>query len=104
MTLPLRFNRLELAGAMGDLGTLLPLAIGMIMVNGLTPTGIFFSVGLFYIFSGLYFRVTTAVQPMKVISAYAVATALTYQQIMASALPKVDLKKNRERSERVLSF
>ncbi len=86
MTLPLRFNRLELAGSLGDLGTLLPLAIGMIMVNGLTPSGIFFSAGLFYIFSGLYFRVTTAVQPMKVISAYAVATALTYQQIMASAL------------------
>jgi SulP family sulfate permease len=71
---------------MGDLGTLLPLAIGMILVNGLTPTGIFFSVGIFYIFSGLYFRVTTAVQPMKVISAYAVATALSAQQIMAATL------------------
>ena len=80
----LRFNRLELAGSLGDLGTLLPLAIGMIFVNGLTPTGIFFSVGIFYIFSGLYFRVTTAVQPMKVISAYAVASALSSQQIMAA--------------------
>ncbi|MGD9367988.1 MAG: putative sulfate/molybdate transporter [Desulfobacteraceae bacterium] len=82
----MRFNRLELAGSMGDLGTLLPLAIGMILVNGLTPTGIFFTVGIFYIFSGLYFRVTTAVQPMKVISAYAVATALSAQQIMAATL------------------
>jgi SulP family sulfate permease len=86
MVLPLRFNRLELAGSIGDLGTLLPLAIGMIMVNGLSPSGIFFSAGLFYIFSGLYFRVTTAVQPMKVISAYAVATALTQEQIMAATL------------------
>jgi SulP family sulfate permease len=86
MTLPIRFIRLELAGSLGDLGTLLPLAIGMIMVNGLTPSGIFFSVGIFYIFSGLYFRVTTAVQPMKVISAYAVATALDSQQIMAATL------------------
>lgn len=86
MTLPLRFNRLELAGSLGDLGTLLPLAIGMILVNGLEPSGIFISVGIFYIFSGLYFRVTTAVQPMKVISAYAVATALSAQQIMAATL------------------
>lgn len=86
MTLPMRFNRLELAGSLGDLGTLLPLAMGMILVNGLTPTGIFFSVGVFYIFSGLYFRVPTAVQPMKVISAYAVATALSAQQIMAATL------------------
>ncbi len=37
-----RFDRMEFAGALGDLGTLLPLAIGMIMVNGLTPLGIFF--------------------------------------------------------------
>lgn len=86
MTLPLRFNRLELAGSLGDLGTLLPLAIGMILVNGLSPSGIFFSVGIFYIFSGLYFRITTSVQPMKVISAYAVATSLSAQQIMASTL------------------
>jgi sulfate permease, SulP family len=86
MTLPLRFNRLELAGSLGDLGTLLPLAIGMILVNGLSPSGIFISVGIFYIFSGLYFRVTTAVQPMKVISAYAVATALSAEQIMAATL------------------
>lgn len=82
----MKFNRFELAGSMGDLGTLLPLAIGMILVNGLSPTGIFFTVGIFYIFSGLYFRVTTAVQPMKVISAYAVATALSAQQIMAATL------------------
>ncbi len=86
MTLPMRFNRLEVAGSLGDLGTLLPLAIGMILVNGLTPAGIFLPVGLFYIFSGLYYRVPTAVQPMKVISAYAVATALSAQQIMAATL------------------
>ncbi len=86
MTLPMRFNRLEMAGSMGDLGTLLPLAVGMILVNGLTPAGIFLPVGLFYIFSGLYYRVPTAVQPMKVISAYAIATALSAQQIMSATL------------------
>ncbi len=86
MSLPLRFNRLEVAGSLGDLGTLLPLAMGMVLVNGLSPSGIFFSVGIFYIFSGLYFGVTTAVQPMKVISAYAVAAALSAQEIMASSL------------------
>jgi SulP family sulfate permease len=82
----MRFNRLEAAGALGDLGTLLPLAIGMILVNGLSPSGIFLPVGLYYIFSGLYYEVPTAVQPMKVISAYAVAAALSAQQIMAAAL------------------
>lgn len=80
------FNRMELAGSFGDLGTILPLAIGMVMVNGLSPHGLFFSVGLFYLFSGVYYGVTVPVQPMKVIGAYAVATSLTPSQIGASGL------------------
>ena len=86
MPLPYAFNRMEFAGSLGDLGTLLPLAIGMIMVNGLDPSGLFMSVGLFYIFTGLYFGITTPVQPMKVIGAYAIATAMTPHQIMASGM------------------
>jgi len=66
-----RFDRLEAAGSLGDLGTLLPLAIGMILINGLNPLGLFFSIGLFYIVSGIYYGVTVPVQPMKVIGAYA---------------------------------
>lgn len=80
------FNRLELAGSLGDLGTLLPIAIAMVLVNGLNPLGLFFSIGLFYILSGVYFGVTVPVQPMKVIGAYAIATSLTADQILASSL------------------
>jgi SulP family sulfate permease len=79
-----QFNRLEFAGSLGDLGTLLPIAIGLIFVNGLNPTGLFLSVGIFYIFSGIYYGVTVPVQPMKVIGAYAIATAMTASQITAS--------------------
>ena len=79
-----QFSRLEFSGSLGDLGTLLPLALGLILVNGLSPNGIFLSVGLFFIFSGLYFGVTVPIQPMKVISAYAIATAMTASQITAS--------------------
>lgn len=78
------FNRVEFAGALGDLGTLLPLAIGLILINGLSPAGLFLSIGLYYIFSGLYFGVTVPVQPMKVIGAYAIATGMTAAQITAS--------------------
>jgi SulP family sulfate permease len=81
-----KFNRLELAGSLGDLGTLIPLGIGMIMINGLSTSGVFFSVGLFYIFSGLYYGVTVPVQPMKVIGAYAIATAMSASQIVASGV------------------
>jgi SulP family sulfate permease len=84
MSLPYRFDRLELAGSLGDLGTLLPLAIGMIMINGLSPSGLFLAIGLFFIFSGLYYGITVPVQPMKVIGAYAIATAMSASQIAAS--------------------
>lgn len=81
-----RFNRMEFAGSLGDLGTLLPLSIGMILINGLNPLGLFLGVGLYYIFSGLYFKVTTPVEPMKVIAAYAIATGITASRIQASSL------------------
>jgi len=81
-----KFDRLELAGSLGDLGTLIPLAVGMIMINGLSTSGLFFSVGLFYIFSGLYYGVTVPVQPMKVIGAYAIVTAMSASQIIASGV------------------
>ena len=80
-----RFDRMEIAGSLGDLGTLLPIAIGMILINGLSPMGMFFSIGIYYILSGIYFGITVPVQPMKVIGAYAIATAMTPYQILASA-------------------
>ncbi|SLM32259.1 putative sulfate permease (SulP) [Desulfamplus magnetovallimortis] len=81
-----KFNRLELAGALGDLGTLLPIAIAMILFNGLNAMGLFLSIGFFYIASGFYFGITVPVQPMKVIGAYAIATAMSADQILASSL------------------
>ncbi len=81
-----RFNRMELAGSLGDLGTLLPIAVAMVLVNGMDPMGIFVSIGLYYLLSGAYFGLTVPVQPMKVIGAYAVSTAIPPEQILASCL------------------
>lgn len=80
------FNRMEFSGSLGDLGTILPLALGMILVNGMDPRGVFFCFGLYYIFSGLYFKVTSPVEPMKVVAAYALASGLSAAQVQASAL------------------
>ncbi|MBW1707750.1 MAG: sulfate permease, partial [Deltaproteobacteria bacterium] len=43
------FNRVEFSGSLGDLGTLLPIAIAMIVLNGLNATNVIVTVGLFYI-------------------------------------------------------
>lgn len=81
-----RINRMEIAGSLGDLGVLLPIAVGMVLVNHLPPAGVFMAIGLYYIFSGMYFGVTTPVQPMKVIGSYGVAMALSPDVIQASTL------------------
>ena len=86
MAVRYKFDRMELAGSLGDLGTLLPIAIAMVLFNGLDSPGVFLSIGIFYILAGVYFGITVPVQPMKVIGAYAIATAMSPDQIMASAL------------------
>jgi sulfate permease, SulP family len=68
-----RFDRLELAGSFGDLGTLLPIVVGMILINKLSPTTVFLAFGLFYILTGYYYRLPIPVQPLKAVGAIAIA-------------------------------
>ncbi|MBU1000980.1 MAG: putative sulfate/molybdate transporter [Proteobacteria bacterium] len=81
-----RFNKLEIAGSLGDLGVILPIAVGMIMINKISPQGVFLAVGLFYLVSGIYFGITTPVQPMKVIGSYAITMGLAASEIHAASL------------------
>jgi SulP family sulfate permease len=85
---PHKFDRLEFAGSLGDLGTLLPLSVALMVINGLSVTPVLFMVGLFYIFSGLYFKLPIPVQPLKVVSAIAVAypAKITVATIAASGI------------------
>ncbi len=77
---------MEISGSLGDLGVLLPLALGMIMINHLDARGVFYSIGLFYCCAGLYFRIPVAVQPMKAIASYAIAMELGADQVLAAGL------------------
>ena len=81
-----RFNLQELGGALGDVGTLLPLMVALILINGLNPTSVLILVGLFYIGSGLYYRVPTPVQPLKAVAAIAITLGLSASVIGAAGL------------------
>ena len=70
---PLRFDRVELAGSLGDLGTLLPIVVGMILINKLSPTTVFLSFGLFYLMTGYSYRLPIPVQPLKAVGAIAIS-------------------------------
>lgn len=78
------FNLRELAGSMGDFGTLFPLAIGYIAVNGLNPAGLFIMLGLTNIVLGLIYRLPMPLQPKKVIAVAAIAQGWSPSLIYAS--------------------
>jgi predicted benzoate:H+ symporter BenE len=71
------YNKMEFAGAFGDLGTLIPFVVGYITLNKMDPLGILVAFGLFKIFVGFYFRTPIPVQPMKAIGGMAIAHAGT---------------------------
>ncbi|MDD2389629.1 MAG: putative sulfate/molybdate transporter [Desulfobacterales bacterium] len=71
---PYRFDRIEFAGSLGDLGTLIPLSVALMVVCGLGVTPVLLMTGLSYIFTGLYFRLPIPIQPLKVAAAIAIAS------------------------------
>ncbi|UCH83472.1 MAG: putative sulfate/molybdate transporter [Candidatus Latescibacterota bacterium] len=82
----MRFNLVELSGAVGDLGTFLPLAAGMAFVTGLDFGIILIFAGLANIFAGVIFGLPVAVQPMKAIAAVAIAETLTPGAVAAAGI------------------
>lgn len=70
-----RYDRLEWAGAFGDLGTLVPFALAYITLLGIEPVGLFLSFGLAKIVAGLYYRTPVPIQPMKAIGISATSQA-----------------------------
>ncbi|RME39911.1 MAG: sulfate permease, partial [Thermoflexia bacterium] len=74
----------EVSGALGDLGTLVPLAVALITVNGLPATGVFFGVGVAYILAGLFYRLPIPVQPLKAVAAIAIARGLSSRTVTAA--------------------
>jgi MFS superfamily sulfate permease-like transporter len=81
-------NKMEFAGAFGDLGTLIPFVVGYITLNKMDPLGILVAFGLFKIFVGLYFRTPVPIQPMKAIGGMAIAhpEAITHGMIWGSGI------------------
>jgi MFS superfamily sulfate permease-like transporter len=69
-----RYDATELAGAFGDLGTLIPFVVGYIAVLKIDPLGILFMFGLCELVAGLYYKTPIPVQPMKVIGGAAIAS------------------------------
>ncbi len=81
-----RFDRNELAGSFGDIGTDLPLIIGMIGVSGIDSASTFIVYGFLQVLSGLYYGVPMAVQPLKAVATIVIAQHLTGDVIYGGGL------------------
>jgi hypothetical protein len=72
----LRFDRNEWSGAFGDLGTDLPLLVGMILASGLDATSVLTVFGLMQIATAIRYRMPMPVQPLKAMAAIVIAQRL----------------------------
>jgi len=82
----LRFDRMEWAGAFGDLGTLIPFLIGFVGLAGIAPGALFVTFGVALIATGLVYRTPLAVQPMKAAGAIAITQAAGGAVVTAGAV------------------
>src|SRR5215472_2670920 len=69
----IRFDRNELAGAFGDIGTDLPLIVGVILAAKLDSTSALILFGVMQIFTALRYRMPMPVQPLKAVAALVIA-------------------------------
>lgn len=67
-----RYNLSELAGAFGDLGTLIPFVVAYVSILKMDPVSLLLGFGAALIVAGSYYRTPFPVQPMKAIGAAAV--------------------------------
>lgn len=71
-----RFDRNELSGAFGDLGTDFPLVVGMVLAAGLDVTSVLVMFGLMQIATGLVYGLPMPVQPLKAMAVIVITQKL----------------------------
>jgi MFS superfamily sulfate permease-like transporter len=76
----------EVGGALGDLGTLLPLMLGVIAVAGLAPTPVLLGFAAFYVATALVYRLPIPVQPMKAVAAVLLTTQVSGAGLVAAGV------------------
>lgn len=76
----------DLTGAFADLGTFLPIVVGVLALQQMDPTGLFIGFGLFALCVALIYRRPIPVQPMKVVAAIVIAGQLDAAMVAATGV------------------
>jgi hypothetical protein len=87
---PLSFSLSELAGSLGDFGTIIPLILAVALVSDVNPRYILLFFGIWFILTGLYYRLPIPLEPMKAIAVVVIAAGavggISAGEIAASGL------------------
>ena len=80
------YNKMEWAGAFGDIGTLIPFVVAYITIVKVDPLGLLFMFGISLLVAGFYYRTPIPIQPMKAIGAAAIAGGITPAALFGSGI------------------
>lgn len=75
-----------MSGAFADLGTFVPLVVGVFTVLHIDPAGLLIGFGVFALFTALVYRRPVPVQPMKAVAGVAIAGGLSAAGVAATGL------------------
>jgi sulfate permease, SulP family len=81
-----KIDRREVAGAVADVGVLVPISVALIVGNGLSATAVLLPAGLLYLAAAFVYGLPIPVQPLKAFGAIAIAKGLGSDEIAAGAL------------------
>jgi len=84
--IPLRFTLSEFAGSLGDFGTIIPLVLAVALVSDVNPRYILLFFGIWFILTGLYYRLPIPLEPMKAIAVIVIAGGIGSGEIAAAGL------------------
>jgi MFS superfamily sulfate permease-like transporter len=84
--IPMKFSLSELAGSLGDFGTIIPLIIAVALVSDINARYVLLFFGIWFILTGLYYRLPIPLEPMKAIAVIVIAGGISSGEIAASGL------------------
>ncbi|MCD1294280.1 sulfate transporter [Methanocella sp. CWC-04] len=81
-----KFTLPEFTGSLADLGTIIPFVLVAVSIADMKLGPILLMFGLFYIFTGVIFKLPVAVEPLKVVGAIIISVGLTQGEIIGAGL------------------
>ena len=83
---PIKFSLSEFAGSLGDFGTIIPLILAVALVSDVNVRYVLLFFGIWFILTGLYYRLPIPLEPMKAIAVIVIAGGISGGEIAAAGL------------------